>query len=124
MKNYSIFIASTSPFSFINPLQVEVASIGTVLKTFVLFLFTYKWACFFERKRTVNIVNPSFSFIFVQINNFYKFTLHCLKKASFLANHISFDSPKERVSKLASTLQKYLQENVQNFFIPSVIFNN
>ncbi len=122
MKNYCIFVTGTSPFSFINPLQVEAATvrcfdIGTVLKTFVLFLCFHKWTCFFELKRICIVINPSFSFVVVQINNFYKFYLECLKKASFLANHISFDSPKERVSKLASMLQNVFARKRPTLFL-------
>jgi len=59
MKESSIFASSTSHFGFINPLHVEVASIGTVLKTFVLFLFLHKWRCFFDRKSVLNPKNLS-----------------------------------------------------------------
>lgn len=55
MKESSIFASSKSHFSFTNPLHVEDASIGTVLKTFVLFLFLHEWRCFLHRK---SILNP------------------------------------------------------------------
>jgi hypothetical protein len=63
---------SASQLGFINPLHVEVASIGTVPSPFALFLFYDVWRGFREGKWILGGVNNAFSLIVVYVVDFYK----------------------------------------------------
>ena len=64
---------STSQLGFINALHVQVASIGTVPNSFVLFLFYCKATCFRHIKPIQFVVNSTFTIVFVHIINFCVF---------------------------------------------------
>ena len=66
---------STSQLGFINALHAQVASIGTVPNSFVLFLFYGKTTGFRHLKLVRFIVNSAFSTVFVHIINFFKLIL-------------------------------------------------
>ncbi len=90
---------STSPFGFINALHVQVASIGTVPKTFVLFflfyIFNIKTACFQNIESIHLFVDSAFPLIFINIINGIKFIFQRGKIPSFCCRDISFQYPKK-----------------------------
>ena len=102
LKKMSVYLhQSTSQLGFINPLHVEVASIGTVPNSFVLFLFYLKFAGFCQIKSVRRCVNPTFSVLFVNIINAFKLTFQRGEVAAFACrkqvgrkndNHFSFPS--------------------------------
>ena len=63
---------SASQLGFINPLHVEVASIGTVPSPFALFSFYDVWRGFREGKWILGGVNTAFALIVVYVVDFYK----------------------------------------------------
>ena len=66
LKSIYVYLQlSTSQLGFINALHAQVASIGTVPNSFVLFLFYCKAACFRYIKSIGFIINPTFPCIFI-----------------------------------------------------------
>lgn len=75
-KIFAPLYSSASHLGFINPHTVEVASIGTVPRTFALFLF-YIQPAYFERVEwIIRALNLIFTIICVNIADFYKFIFY------------------------------------------------
>ena len=99
IRKYLPLYRSASHLGFINPLHVEVASIGTVPRTFALFfLFYSKCACLGEVERIVGIVNLAVSIVSIHIVNLREFVLQRFEIATvFFLRDVAFQSPKQVV---------------------------
>ena len=72
---------SASHLGFTNPLHVEVASIGTVPRTFALFLFYTEVACFRKVEGVLSVIYLALSVVSIYIINFCKFVFQRSKVA-------------------------------------------
>jgi hypothetical protein len=90
---------NTGFLSFINPLHVEVASIGTVLRTAVFFLCPSKISDFFKfRKVIATKTKYSSSSFGIEVDYFNELIFGSIKKSSLPINQVSFKPTQQIVN--------------------------